>query len=124
MRVLLADEQAEVRSALRLLLEQGFHLEVIGEVTHGSMLLLGIRQTCPDLLLLDWDLPQAALAELFSIVARRYPTLQIMVLGGRPEAERSALAAGATTFIPKGAGPDRLLRALQLFSEQPAEGQE
>jgi len=57
MRVFLADDQAKVCSALRLLLEQELGLRVVGEATEAKDLLAQVQRTQPDLVLLDWELP-------------------------------------------------------------------
>ena len=57
MRVLLADDQAWLRSAVRLLLEQEPDIEVVGEAAEANVLLSIIDAVAPDLLLLDWELP-------------------------------------------------------------------
>ena len=57
MRVLLADDQPQVRSALRLLLEEEPGLSVVDEVVSAGELLSRVEVTCPDLILLDWELP-------------------------------------------------------------------
>lgn len=57
MRVFLADDQAKVRAALRLLLEQEPGLSVVGEVTEAKDLLAQVQVTQPDVVLLDWELP-------------------------------------------------------------------
>jgi DNA-binding NarL/FixJ family response regulator len=57
MRVFLADDQAKVRAALRLLLEQEPGLSVVGEVTEAKDLLVQVQVTQPDVVLLDWELP-------------------------------------------------------------------
>jgi DNA-binding NarL/FixJ family response regulator len=57
MRVFLADKQAKVRSALRLLLEQEPGLSVVGEAAEAEDLLAQVQRTRPDLVLLDWELP-------------------------------------------------------------------
>jgi PleD family two-component response regulator len=55
MRVLVADDQATVRSALRRLLQEqpGFH--VVAEVIRGEKLLDQAAATEPALVLLDWE---------------------------------------------------------------------
>jgi DNA-binding NarL/FixJ family response regulator len=53
MRVLLADDQAKVRSALRLLLMHEPEVEIIGEAVDSTGLLDWVKVVCPDLVLLD-----------------------------------------------------------------------
>ncbi|MBC7251241.1 MAG: response regulator transcription factor [Anaerolineae bacterium] len=113
MRVLLADDQAKVRSALRLLLEQQPGLQVIGEAVDAQGLLDWIKVTCPDLVLLDWELPGFQADDLLLTLFDLCPNLAVIALSGRPEASRAALAAGVDAFVSKGDPPDRLLAAVR-----------
>jgi DNA-binding NarL/FixJ family response regulator len=120
MRVLLADDQSQVRSALRLLLEQEPELSIVGEVATAGELLTQIEETCPDVVLLDWELPGLRTAEpsissgqsLLSALRTFCPHLLVIALSGRPEACQAALAAGADAFVSKGDPPERLLAAV------------
>lgn len=120
MRILLADDQPDVRSALRLLLEQGLTLHVTGEATDGWMLLNGMHATKPDLLLLDWELPGPPIQQVMAVLCQRYPTTPIVVLSGHPEAKPQALNAGATAFVSKGEAPDHLVALLHSLHRTPS----
>lgn len=115
LRVLLADDQPEVRSALRLLLEQEPGIQVLGEVVDACELLSRVRATSPDLALLDWELPGCSAAELLAALRSSCVNLKVIALSGRPEARHAALAAGADTFVSKGDPPEALLRALRAI---------
>ena len=113
MRVLLADKQTKVRSALRLLLEQEPGLSVVGEAAEAEDLLAQVEATQPDLVLLDWELlDQGGAATLAGLRAAR-PGLVVIALSGRSEARQAALAAGADAFVSKGDPPERLLTTLR-----------
>ena len=56
MRVLIADDQPSVRSALKLVLEQQ-GIDVAGDVSNSRELLAWFKANQADLLLLDWELP-------------------------------------------------------------------
>ena len=117
MRVLLADDQPTLRSAVRLLLEQEPGVNIVAEVADSETLLARMADTHPDLVLLDWELPglngastaRAVLNALYTTC----PNVQIIVFSGRPEASRHALAAGANTFVSKADPPEHLLAALR-----------
>ena len=113
MRVLLADDQSKVRSALRLLLEQEPGMSVVGEAAEAEDLLAQVRAVHPDLVLLDWELPglQAANPVLPTLRAL-CPHLSVIALSGRPGARRAALAAGADAFVSKGDPPEQLMAAV------------
>ena len=57
MRVLIADDQPQVRSALRLLLRQDPAMVVVGEAGDAEEALKLAATRTPDLVLLDWELP-------------------------------------------------------------------
>jgi DNA-binding NarL/FixJ family response regulator len=92
-RVLLADDQAWLRSAVKLLLEQEADFAIVGEAGDVPALINLVRDLLGDL-------------------RRSDPHVQIIVLSGRPEASRSALATGASAFVSKAAPPEQLMAAL------------
>lgn len=125
MRVLIADDRIEVRSALRLLIEQtqpGWQVE---EATRVSDITYLLQVHCPDILLLDWELPGLGGARAYDpyhpgkVIAqlrRQCPGMKILALGGTPEAKARAISAGADSFSSKTNPPELLLQALtELF---------
>ncbi len=122
MRVLLADGQRKVCSALRLLLEQEPGLSVVGEVTDMDSLLAELDETRPDLLLLDWGLPGLCTADLPAALSACYPRPKVVVLSVRPEEQCAALAAGADAFVSKCNPPERLLAALETCCADGTDG--
>jgi len=110
--ILIADDQPQVRRALRLLLEQELATEVVGEATEASDLLAQVTAGCPDLMLLDWGLPGMAAEDLLVALRETCPALAVIVLSGQPEAEGKALAAGADAFVSKADPPEQLLAAI------------
>jgi DNA-binding NarL/FixJ family response regulator len=115
--ILLADNR-KVRLALRVLLEQTAGLTVVGEVSNARDLFARTFAMRPDLVLLDWTLPglhdNGALRTLRQIC----PDLSVIVLSGRPEARKEALAAGANAFVSKVDPPERLLAAIGEFRHE------
>ncbi len=109
LRVLLADDQPAVRSALRLVLEQEPDVDVVGEVAEAEQLLAEAGVVRPDLLLLDWELPGLPAADLLSALRSLCPDTRVVALSGRPEARGPALTTGARAFVSKGDPPERLL---------------
>ncbi len=113
MHILLADDQKKVRYALRVLLERQAGISVVGEAATAPELLSHTRESCPDVLLLAWELPEMDAAVLLLEVRRACPDLVVIVLSGRPEARQAALAAGADFFVSKGDPPECLLAAIE-----------
>jgi DNA-binding NarL/FixJ family response regulator len=117
MRILLADDQAQVLSALRLLLEQESELVVVGETGKAQDLLTQAESAQPDLVLLDWELPGSLAADLLSALRACCVQAKVVALSGRPEARLEALAAGIDAFVSKGDPPEYLLTAVYTFGE-------
>lgn len=112
MRILLADDEERVRFALRKLLERQPNLDIVAEASDAQDVLRETAQSEPDLLLLDWELPGHVAAILLPALRQVHPQLQVIVLSGRPEARRVALAGGADAFVSKAEPPERLLSAI------------
>ena len=112
-RVLLADDQPDVLSALRLALEHEPDLKVVGDAVEMGDLLHQIAVHQPDLLLFDWELPGPRAEGIVGAVRRACPCLRVVAMSGRPEARRMALDVGADAFVSKGDPPERLLAALR-----------
>ncbi len=117
MHILLADDQAEVRSALRLLLEQEPGMCVVGEAAEAETLLAQEEATQPDLVLLDWELPGAQITDLLSALRVRCRRTIVIALSGRLEARQEAVDAGIDAFVSKGDPPEYLLATLYAFRE-------
>lgn len=121
MKVFVADDQRQVRSALRLILEH-HNVEVIGEANHYQQLFEALENCCPDVLLFDWELPGNPfhgdpqinpLPVLFNIC----PAMQIVVMSSLPESrqETASLACG---FISKADPADVFLNSVTALVEQ------
>ena len=116
MRILIADDQADVRSALGLLLMHEPDLEVVAEATDAVGVLLAAEKQLPNLILLDWELPGVSSASLVRALRSQWPQLRVIALSSLPEARRAAVSAGVDAFVDKGDPPDALLAALRRLS--------
>ena len=117
MRILLADSQSRVRFALRSLLEEQSGLVLVDEVTDCKELLAQAGAVCPDLVLIDWDLPGLAGVDLLAALQEMCPGLHVIALSSRPEVEQEALAAGVQAFVSKAGPPEPLLAAIQSVKD-------
>ncbi len=112
MQILLADDAAKVRFALRVLLERRRGFRVIGEAIDANELLALSKAIKPDLILLDWELP--GFGPNLTMLALRVhcPQAKVIALSSNPEIEKDAVEAGVDAFISKTASPGYVLKVL------------
>jgi DNA-binding NarL/FixJ family response regulator len=132
MRVLLADDQPWLRSALRLLLEHEANIEVVGEAGNLRSLPLYVNKLRPDLVFLDWQLSgldtNSKRQQLLETMRTIAPDLYIIALTNDDNAA-SCLLFGANDFVNRAEPPERILTVLRHASrrklslgDQPANG--
>ena len=103
-RVLIADDQALVRSGFRLIVETRPDLEVVGEAEDGASALRAAAELAPELVLLDVQLPDL---DGFEVAARLThgggDGPAVVLVSSRDGSDFGPLVArsGARGFIPK-----------------------
>ena len=115
LRILLIDDHAVLRTGLRLLLQTQPDMEVAGEAGDGAQGLTEIRQSKPDIVLLDLSMPGLGGLNLLKQVMAEQPWLKVLILTMHDDAEfvRTALAAGAKGYVLKRAADTELLTAIR-----------
>ncbi len=116
MHVLLADDNLEIRSALRLLLHELGHS--ISEASDVSGLMGELQAGAIDLLLLDWELPGLIAEAHVREIRRINPRCVVVAMSGRPEARAESNDVGIEAFVSKSDPPDALLRILRETAAQ------
>jgi len=117
-RILVADNDARVRSALQTLLRQEQGAIIIRESADVGGLAMQVREFKPDLVLLDWELPGRPAAALLLALHGLDFSPKVLVLSARPEAESDALTAGADAFVCKGDPPERLMDSFRSLVQK------
>ncbi len=103
-RVVLADDTPEIRTLLRLTLEDQGAIEVVGEARDGAEAVKMVSELQPDALVLDLAMPVMDGFQAIPEVRRTAPETKIIVLSGFDTnimCER-ALSLGADMYFEKG----------------------
>jgi two-component system response regulator DesR len=102
-RVLLADDENLIRSALRALLSLEDGIEVVAEAATADEALAMARSFSPDVAVLDLQLPDRDGIALAADLQRELPSCRTMIVTshGRPGYLKRALAGGVGGFLPK-----------------------
>lgn len=113
MRIMIADPDSASRSALSLLIDAQTDLELVGDVASITDLLVGIRSTQPDVVVLDWDTLSHRIDALRELLELFEHPPRIIALGVQQEASQHAMSSGATSFAFKGNPPEQLLALIR-----------
>ncbi len=118
-RVLLADDQAIVRTGLRTLLGAEPDIVVVGEAAHGNAVLAMLDQTLPDVILMDIRMPGLdGIATTTEVVRMGSPArVCILTTYGVDEYVYDALAAGASGFLLKTDAPARIVTTIRAIAD-------
>jgi DNA-binding NarL/FixJ family response regulator len=117
-RVVIADDQALVRTGFRVILDAESDLEVVGEAGDGRETVEVVQGRRPDVVLMDIRMPN-----LDGIEATRHlmklahpPRVLMLTTFDLDEYVYEALRAGASGFLLKDAGADELLHAVRVVA--------
>lgn len=113
--IFFADDELNVRQAMRLLLDQvGYKL--VGEAEDTESLLAYVCSSPPDVILLDWELPGLRIQHLLPVLRKYCPRTKLIAMSAQPGAQRAAIILGVDAFISKGNSSDELLAILAQIS--------
>jgi two-component system, NarL family, invasion response regulator UvrY len=113
--VLIADDHAIIRNALKNIIADTDDLVVVGEAASGNAVLERIRERDWGLLVLDLSMPGRNGLELIRLIKSERPKLPILVFSMHPEEQYAvrAIRAGAAGYLTKESDSDLLLPAMR-----------
>ncbi len=120
LRILIADDNPLVRSAIRLLLESHPDWIICGEAANGFEAVEQAAALKPDVILLDIAMPELDGLTAVPLIRQRAPETQIIILTLHESLDmaRTAALKGATVYIAKSLITDALVPAIEsLHSE-------
>jgi two-component system, NarL family, response regulator DesR len=114
-RVLLAEDQAMVRGALRALLALEEDIAVVAEVSRGDQVVDAALAATPDVALLDIEMPGLDGISAGAALRLALPGCRTLILTtfGKPGFLRRAMEAGVSGFLLKDAPPQELALAIR-----------
>lgn len=113
-RVLVVDDHEVVREGLTAALSSDGQFEVVAAVPTAAAAITVAGRTRPDVALVDLRLPDMPGGRLCRELRQRFPATAVVVLSSyvSEDTVRTAMEAGASAYITKGAGLSELRKAL------------
>ncbi|MFJ4904886.1 response regulator [Streptomyces sp. NPDC093249] len=117
-RVVLADDQALLRSAFKVLVDSEPDMQVVGEAADGAQAVALARSERADIVLMDIRMPGtdglAATRAITADPALSHVRIVMLTTFEVDEYVVQSLRAGASGFLGKGAEPEELLGAIRI----------
>jgi len=112
---MIVDDHAILRAGLRMLVNAQADMEVVSEAPDGEKAVQEVRETRPDVTLLDLTMPRLGGMKALQEMARdcRETRVLVLTMHDDPAYLRSALAAGASGYLLKRAVDTELLAAIR-----------
>ncbi|WP_328870473.1 response regulator transcription factor [Streptomyces sp. NBC_00287] len=118
-RIVLADDERMVRTALRAILSAEPDLTVVGEAATGAEAVSVVREQAPDVVLMDVRMPEIdgirATEQILATLAEP-PRIIVVTTFENDSYVYDALRAGAAGFLLKRADADALVQAVRLIA--------
>ncbi len=113
-RVLLVDDHAMFREALRMMLEKEHGIEVIGELGDGTLVEQTVAQNVPDVIVMDISMPTVNGIEATRRLLASHPQLRVVALSafGYKQFVMEMMDAGALAYVVKSAAGEQLVHAI------------
>ncbi|GED41147.1 response regulator [Cobetia marina] len=114
-RVVLVDDHPLFRRGLAELLSEGGLFEVVADFDDGAHLLERLPALAPELVIVDWQMPQLDGLTLMRHLKQRDAALKVVLLTASDDSRHllDAIQQGADGYLMKDTAPERILERLQ-----------
>ena len=118
-RVMLVDDHEIMRDGLREVLQRAGDFDVVGQAGDGAAAVRGAQSLRPDVIIMDVMMPLKNGIDACREITEMLPNTKVLMLTAASEedAVMEAVAAGATGYLQKYSGKEKLLRTVRDVAE-------
>lgn len=121
-RVMLCDDSSTMRRLIKTVFKSTPRLRVVHEAKNGAEAVDNVASTCPDIVIMDVEMPVMDGVEATREIRRRFPALPIIMFSSLTsrgaEASLDALSAGANDVVVKPTASGHIDQALALLERE------
>ena len=111
--ILIATSQPATQAGLKMLLKEESSRYILAEAQDSHELLKKIEATCPQVVLLDWDLLDRATPILIKTICTLDPDTTLIIISAEAEHRQPAIDAGAYAFSSMADPPRQLMTMIE-----------
>jgi DNA-binding NarL/FixJ family response regulator len=103
-KVVIADDHAKIRAAMRKYLERATDVAVVGEAGNGEEAVELVEALDPDILILDLEMPVMGGVEALKLLKRKHCDVSVLILSAYDDKEYAPVLKdlGAAGYLMKG----------------------
>jgi len=113
-KIFLADDHSMIREGLRAMLEKKTDIRIVGEAADGRTTVQMVRQTMPDIVIMDISMPEMNGIEATRRIIRNCPHTRVIALSMHSDRRlvSEIFRAGASGYVLKESALDELIDAI------------
>lgn len=117
-KLLLVDDHALVREGIRSSLLRHPSIHIAGEAVNGREALRKAKQLCPDVVLMDLNMPEMSGLEATPLIRKQCPDTRVIALTVHDNKEYvfRILRSGASGYVLKDTSPEELVKAIEAVA--------
>lgn len=114
-RVLVVDDHALIREGLRKVFRRESDIEVVGEACNAAEAVAMVRETVPDVVVMDFTMPGRSGLDAMQQIHQVLPRLPVLILSMQPEDKFAlrVLKAGGAGFVSKDGAAENIVDAVR-----------
>ena len=121
-RVMLCDDSSTMRRLIKTVFKREPRLQIVHEAKNGNEAVANVATACPDIVVMDVEMPVMDGVEATREIRKRFPALPIIMFSSLTsrgaEASLDALTAGATDVVLKPAASGHIEQALSELERE------
>ena len=114
-KVYLIDDHSLVRNCIKTILASDPEIEVVGEADNGESGLIGIKESKPDVAIIDVMMPGLSCIDIAHRLRRLYPKMNLIILTAshNQTLPKRFLDLGVLGYVTKEAGGEEIVTAVK-----------